>query len=212
MATTDFSSSGGQITVTVESNDPINYSPSGSTYGFLPNFPNRLQVLFVSAGITVSYIVELADLRVSGSGSAPISEAAALTALNAVWAAAQGGGATQLFEYTALVAINAAGSNITENEIINNLTINVVARLSAGIYYFSLPENSRPLLPIITDISAQTSQEAFCLTTSNNDLFCRVYLYKDSDYTNRVYMATKDANGILQDDLLSQNLISFKSL
>lgn len=120
--------------------------------------------------------------------------------------------ATQLFEYTALVTINTAGSNITENEIINNLTINVMARLSAGIYYFSLPENSRPLLPIITDISAQASQEAFCLTTSNNDLFCRVYLYKDSDYTNRVYMATKADDGTFQDDLLSQNLISFKSL
>lgn len=133
MATTDFSSSGGQITVTVESNDPINYSPSGSTYGFLPNFPNRLQVLFVSAGITVSYIVELADLRVSGSGSAPISEAAALTALNAVWAAAQGGGATFL-EYVANISQVGTNNPTVVEASTNTLTGIVWERLDIGFY------------------------------------------------------------------------------
>lgn len=154
MATTDFSSSGGQITVTVESNDPINYSPSGSTYGFLPNFPNRLQVLFVSAGITVSYIVELADLRVSGSGSAPISEAAALTALNAVWAAAQGGEATFLEYVASITQIGTNNPTVVEAST-NTLTGIIWERLNIGFYTGTLA-------------SVFTANKTFIWTTNSN--------------------------------------------
>ena len=81
----DFTKQGNQVQVTTTVDSvagpiqcyvgyPVKYSfdAAGTT----------LNVLFGNAG---SYSVALADLRVAGSGSAPVSVAAALTALSAVF-------------------------------------------------------------------------------------------------------------------------------
>jgi hypothetical protein len=81
MATLDFTKQGNQVQVTLQGSPiqcyigyPVKYSfdAAGTT----------LNVTFGNAG---SYSCALADLRVAGSGSAPASVAAALTALSAVF-------------------------------------------------------------------------------------------------------------------------------
>lgn len=77
MATTDISKVGSIIKVTVGTNQPLCFV--GKTPKF--SFNSAADTLYLSFGNTNSFNILLTDLRVAGSGTAPASAAAAITAL-----------------------------------------------------------------------------------------------------------------------------------
>ena len=81
MAALDFSKQGSQIQVTLAGSQSICYVRYVVRYSFDPSGLS----LTITFGQSTSYSCLLSDLRVAGAGTPPVSVAAALTALSAIF-------------------------------------------------------------------------------------------------------------------------------
>jgi len=88
--TTDFTKQGNQVQVTITTDNAAGTPVVGPVQCYV-GFPVRYgfdaagTTLTVTFGVANSYTVPLSGLRVAGAGSAPVSVAAALTALSDVF-------------------------------------------------------------------------------------------------------------------------------
>jgi len=99
------SSTGGKIVLTIDSWQKVNYA-GPYKYEFTP-----AGILLLELGAD-NYKIPLANLRIAGAGSAPVSVAAALTALDAVFTSPVGAGLTTPYVKQVFMATYAASNTI----------------------------------------------------------------------------------------------------
>jgi len=80
----DFTKQGNQLQVTTTVEGVAGAIQCYSGFPIKYSFNAASSIINVTIGTATTYSCALADLRVAGSGSAPVSVAAALTALSAV--------------------------------------------------------------------------------------------------------------------------------